>query len=196
MAEYKWLPLEPREAAKLLEGLSVPWWIAGGWAIDLFLGRRTRTHADTDIALLRGTEPALAGCLPSWDIQIAHEGGFIPWDGGPMERPYHQFLARPGAESPWATEFMLEEHADDVWVYRRDARVTLSIAALGRKTVDGVPYICPEVALLYKARGKGIERNAADFESAVAALSPKARGWLLDALLIAHPGHAWIERLR
>lgn len=185
----------PREAAKLLGDLPAPWWIAGGWAIDLFLGRQTRPHADTDVALLRGTEPTLRACLPAWDIQIAHEGQFIPWDGGPMARPYHQFWARPDAESPWALEFMLEEHGGDTWVYRRDARVTLSIASLGRTVADGVPYICPEVALLYKARGKGVERNAADFESALAALSAGERRWLRAALILAHPGHTWIERL-
>ena len=195
MADYEWLPLTPREAAKLLGDLPVPWWIAGGWAIDLFLGRQTRPHADTDTTLLRGTEPSLRACLPAWDIQIAHDGQFISWDGGPLVHPYHQFWARPDPKSPWALEFMLEEHRDDTWVYRRDATVTLPITRLGRTTADGVPYVCPEVALLYKARGKGIERNAADFESAVTELSAEARGWLRDALMLAHPGHAWIERL-
>jgi hypothetical protein len=195
MAGYEWLPLEPREAAKLLGSLSAPWWIAGGWAIDLLLGRQTRPHADTDTTLLRGTEPALRTCLPAWDIKIAHDGQFIPWDGGPVEHPYHQFWARPTPESPWALEFLLEEHSDDTWIYRRDARVTLPLASLGRTTADGVPYISPEVALLYKARGKGIERNAADFESALAALSAEERRWLRDALALAHPGHTWIERL-
>jgi len=195
MGDYEWLPLSPREAAKLLADLPAPWWIVGGWAIDLFLGRQTRPHADTDTALLRGTEPVLREVLPTWDIQIAHDGQFIPWDGTPLEQPYHQFWARPDADGPWAVEFMLEEHVDDMWVYRRDPTVTLPITRLGRTTADGVPYICPEVALLYKARGKGIERNTADFESALSALSAEERRWLRDALILAHPGPAWIERL-
>jgi hypothetical protein len=196
MADYEWLPLSPRETAKLLADLRAPWWVAGGWAIDLFLGRQTRPHADTDTALLRGTEPALREVLPAWDIQIAHDGEFIAWDGGPLEQPYHQFWARPNPESPWALEFMLEEHDNGTWFYRRDTRVMLSIADLGRTTADGVPFICPKVALLYKAWGKGAERNAADFESAFAALSMEERGWLRDALLLAYPGHAWTDRLK
>jgi hypothetical protein len=193
---YEWQPVVPHEAAELLAGLRAPWWIAGGWAIDLFLGRQTRTHADTDVALLRGTEPTLRACLAAWDIQIAHDGQFIQWDGGPLAHPYHQFWARRDSKSPWALEFMLEEHDDDTWVYRRDARVTSSITSLGRTTAGGVPYIGPEVALLYKASGKGVDRNAADFESAVSARSTEERRWLRDALAIAHPGHAWIEPLR
>jgi hypothetical protein len=195
MNDYVWEPLSPQQAFELLAGLRAPWWIAGGWAIDLFLGRQTRPHADLDIALLRGAEPSLRSCLPGWDIQIAHDGTFIPWKGGPILQPYRQFWARPDSESPWAVEFMLEEHSDGTWVYRRDASVTLPLARLGQTTKDGLPYVCPTVALLYKARGKGIERNAADFESAVGALSTQERGWLRDALAFAHPGHDWIERL-
>jgi hypothetical protein len=31
----------------------VPWCIGGGWAIDLWLGRVTRRHADVDVVILR-----------------------------------------------------------------------------------------------------------------------------------------------
>jgi hypothetical protein len=30
-----------------------PWGVGGGWAIDLFIGRKTRPHANVDIAILR-----------------------------------------------------------------------------------------------------------------------------------------------
>jgi hypothetical protein len=195
MADYVWQPITPHRAAELLAGLRARWWIAGGWAIDLFVGRTTRRHGDMDIALPRGSEPALRACLPAWDIQIPHDGQFIPWDGGPMKHPYHQLWARPDLGGPWAFDFMLEEHRDDAWIYRRDERVTLPLVRLDRTTEDGLHYICPEVALLYKARSKAIEHNAADFESAVSALSTGERRWLREALAIAHPGHAWIERL-
>ena len=33
-----WDPLSPTEAQELFSGLSAPWWISGGWAIDLFRG--------------------------------------------------------------------------------------------------------------------------------------------------------------
>ena len=43
----------------LLSALTVPYWIAGGWAIDLAVGRVTRDHADVDIMLLERDEHAL-----------------------------------------------------------------------------------------------------------------------------------------
>src|SRR5207253_191913 len=35
----KWDPLTPEQVRELLRDLTVRWWIAGGWALDLFLGR-------------------------------------------------------------------------------------------------------------------------------------------------------------
>ena len=42
--------MPPAKAAAIAPA---PWFIAGGWAIDLFLGRKTREHADVDFALSR-----------------------------------------------------------------------------------------------------------------------------------------------
>ena len=32
------------------------WFFAGGWAIDLFLGKETRKHSDIEIAILRNDQ--------------------------------------------------------------------------------------------------------------------------------------------
>ena len=37
-----WAPWTPKEVAERLKDVTVPWYVAGGWAIDLFLGRQTR----------------------------------------------------------------------------------------------------------------------------------------------------------
>ena len=44
-----WAPVQPDELAPVLERFAFPWWIAGGWAIDLALGRSTRAHGDVDV---------------------------------------------------------------------------------------------------------------------------------------------------
>ncbi|MGH9027589.1 MAG: nucleotidyltransferase domain-containing protein, partial [Acidimicrobiia bacterium] len=43
---WAWEPLRPTDLRGLLADLRATWWIAGGWALDLFLGRQTRTHED------------------------------------------------------------------------------------------------------------------------------------------------------
>jgi len=45
----EWEPLRPDDAVELLRGLDVPWWIAGGWSLDLFLGYESRPHVDLDV---------------------------------------------------------------------------------------------------------------------------------------------------
>ena len=51
--EHKWAPLSPSEVFNLLENISIPWWIAGGWAIDLFIGHKIREHKDIEILIKR-----------------------------------------------------------------------------------------------------------------------------------------------
>jgi hypothetical protein len=41
------------EVARSLSGLNKPWYVAGGWAIDLYLQQCRRTHKDVDIAVFR-----------------------------------------------------------------------------------------------------------------------------------------------
>ena len=67
----RWQPRTPREVATFFAALDVPWWIAGGWAIDLFVGRQTREHEDIDILILRRDQHAVRALLESWDVQAA-----------------------------------------------------------------------------------------------------------------------------
>ena len=56
----EWESLRPDAAVELLRDLDVPWWIAGGWSLDLFLGYELRPHEDLDVAVLRRDHLRLA----------------------------------------------------------------------------------------------------------------------------------------
>lgn len=43
-----WAPLSVAGMRSVMAGFPAPWWIAGGWAVDLSLGRQTRPHGDID----------------------------------------------------------------------------------------------------------------------------------------------------
>jgi hypothetical protein len=204
--EYVWSGMTPRDIAQLLAAFDRPWWVAGGWAIDLALGRETRTHADMDIALLRGDEVAVHRLLPDWEFHIAHDGAFILWDGdAPLALPMHQFWVRRDPAGPWDFEVLLEDHDDaGRWHYRRDSQVTLPLDRFGAAS-DGIPHVALEVALLYKAKGQEVEqsdapvwraKNAEDFESALPALDAAQRAWLAEAVGATSPEHPWLARLR
>src|SRR5438874_1630364 len=44
---------ELRETTGLMSGFGKPWLVAGGWALDLYVGRSTRRHNDVDLAIFR-----------------------------------------------------------------------------------------------------------------------------------------------
>jgi hypothetical protein len=201
-SHHAWSALSPAEARELFGGFQRSWWVAGGWAIDLFLGRQTRRHEDIDIAILRGDEVTMASMLAGWEICVAHDGKLTPWPGDrPLAMPMHQFWVRREAGGPWTFEVLLEDHdGAGTWRYRRDHRIAAPIGRFGRVSHDSIPYVAPEVALLYKARRHEvaksvIEKSAADFAAALPALDDDARAWLRGALGAAHPGHPWVEVL-
>jgi len=64
--QLPWSPLDPAALPDLLAGVGAPWWLAGGWAIDAFVGRVTRVHEDIDVLVLRRDQAAFRSALTSW----------------------------------------------------------------------------------------------------------------------------------
>ena len=159
----EWEPLRPADAAELLGGLDVPWWIAGGWALDEFA---PRAHEDLDVMVLRRDIERVVAALPGWELD---DKGNSMW-------------ARPRCAAHWHLELVLDEADGDTWRYRRDARVTRPIASLG------APHgpLVPEVVLLYKAKDDS-EKARSDFAAVVPVLGAEARAWLRDAVELANP---------
>lgn len=120
-----WEPLTPAEVARELGGLPCPWWIAGGWAIDLHLGRQSRTHADVDVLLLRPDQLSVQRHLAGWDLQAADPPGTLrPWvEGETLASEIHDIWCRRSPSSPWCLQLMIDDAEEDAWVYRRDARI-------------------------------------------------------------------------
>lgn len=133
---------------RLLAGLPIDWWIAGGWALDVE-GRRP--HKDIDVAVLRPDHERVREHLRDWDLQIAHRGTLREWNGGPVGPPENAVWARPTPADAWHIDFKIEAVEGDEWVYRRDPAVRRRVAELG-VVVDGIPYLSPDLAHLYATR--------------------------------------------
>src|SRR5207249_11802319 len=132
-----------------LEG---PWFVAGGWAIDLFLGRETRHHDDIEVAIFRSDQQAVRQYLNGWEFSKVVAGKREPWQGDErLALPVHEIHAR-GPRDPGEIEILLNESDGTLWRFRRDLRVTRSLSEIGGKSNDGIPYLAPEVMLLYKAK--------------------------------------------
>jgi len=195
---HNWDPMTPDLVYELLRGVSVPWWIAGGWAIDLFLGRQTRPHDDTDVLIRRDDQLALQAFLSDWDLHKTQQPGLKPWPKGEFLNPgVNDVWCRRTPDSPWSLQFMLLDTQDDSWVFRRDSTITGPIASLGMATDSGIPYLSPDIQLLYKARSETVNKDDADFRNCAPLLEPEKREWLLSCLEQRLPdGHQWIALLR
>jgi hypothetical protein len=60
---------EPLRLAALMSGFDKPWFVAGGWAIDLFLGRIRRHHKDLDFTIFRHDQLTLQQHLADFDLK-------------------------------------------------------------------------------------------------------------------------------
>jgi hypothetical protein len=190
------LPPEIHAVAAVLRELDAPWAVAGGWALDLALGRITRPHADVDVAVFRDDQGALRAALPSWDFAAVVGGRLAPWEGAArLELPVHEVHARaPAGAPPFALELLLNERDGVDWVYRRDPAVRLPLACALRRVPGGVRVLAPEVVLLYKSKAPRLA-DEADFLAARPLLDAEGRAWLRDALLRARPDHPWAAAL-
>jgi hypothetical protein len=188
--------VRPAELPALLAGLEVSWWVAGGWALDLFLGRETRAHEDIDVAILRRDQLALHRHLLGRDLRYSTpEHTLEPWTGSSLELPVHGIWARRsgGDSGPWTCEFLLNEERDGDWVYRRNESVTRPVNEIGGMR-DGVPFLSPEIVLLYKSTEES-PKSASDCEAVLPSLETHARSWLAEALTTCEPRHAWLAGL-
>ncbi|MGJ8690489.1 MAG: nucleotidyltransferase domain-containing protein [Gammaproteobacteria bacterium] len=194
LSNANWDSASPSDAANWLSNISVSWWIAGGWALDLFLGRETRLHGDLDIGVLRRDVATVLRSLSDWETFEAKDGALTPLvHTTPSPGVNSLWCRRVGAKS-WKFEFMLDESDGEFWLYRRDSRIRRSVSDLVHHTSSGIPYLAPEVQLLYKAKHTR-SRDEADFQAVIAHLGEESRNWLRQSLVQTLPSHPWISVL-
>ena len=61
------------EIAEALDGVEIPFWLRGGWALEFLLGRITRDHADIDLVAWREDRDAIVQTLTSRGFEHVRE---------------------------------------------------------------------------------------------------------------------------
>ena len=190
---------DPEEVARttlaLMADFGAPWCVAGGWALDLFLGRATRQHSDVELAVFRRDQSRLRAHFHGWAFTVSVDGRRETWQHGEaLELPVHEIHAYSPDEPTRSIEFLLNERDAANWIFRRKPEIVLP---LDRATVDsefGVAALSPEIVLLFKAKSPRA-KDEADFLATIPAMSDSRRGWLRSALLAFDPNHPWVQPL-
>jgi hypothetical protein len=194
--DTEWAPLTIDQVRTRFAEVAVPWWVAGGHAIDMFLGWQTRPHADLDIEMFRPDRDVLFDVFPEWDLHLMAGGALTPFiRGKDVALGVFAVWGRPNPAGPWAVEVMLADGDMTEWRFRRDNAVTLPGNQLLRHTRDGIPYCTPEVQLLYKAK-MARPKDDVDLGRCLRRLTSSQRGWLAAAISRSEPHHPWVATLR
>ena len=187
-----WAAWTPAEVAERLLSVTAPWYVAAGWALDLFIGGIGREHDDIEIGVPQERFDEITDALPSFEWDVVGEGWIWPF---PEEAANHyQTWLREPSTGRYRLNVFREPHIADQWVCRRCVSITLGYDELILRTPDGIPYVIPEVALLFKAKGLR-EKDDADFQRVLPAMDRSRRVRLSEWISQVHPGHPWLERL-
>ena len=173
------------------------WCIAGGWAIDLYIGRQTRAHEDLELVVLRRDFKLLFEQFQKFHprkIISGEQATFLPWHGEPIESEVIQ-MRLDDLDSNTPCDLLLTPAEGDQWICRRNEAIQRPLSDVINHTCDGVPFLAPEIVLLFKAKYVR-EKDRHDFDRVISLMSPPAKNWLREKLAIVHPNHAWLMRLQ
>ena len=188
----RWAAWTPDQLRDRLGPVDVPWCVAAGWAIDLFVGRQTREHGDLELAVPRSAWGEVRARLEGLSFQVADDGLLWPLDQVHLDRSFQtwgfddQGIAR--------VDVFRERHDGPTWICRRDDRIRRPYSDVIELSGTGIPYLAPEIVLLFKAKHDR-DKDRHDLRTALPGMDDARRSWLRSALELVHPGHPWLSRL-
>jgi len=204
-------------------GMGIDYAICGGHAIDLFLGHKTRPHKDLDVVVFWEDRDKVIQYMlnDGWEIyepcgmEHLHKINNIHnqkraksniWCVRP-NNPHYTFTEQ-GVDM-FAVEFDNSEQTDldyieflfntrngEDFLYARNHDVKMKLKAVILKSKD-IPYLAPEMVLLYKSTADSEAAYQLDFENTLPKLSNEQLCWLKNALCTMFPkGHRWRNAIK
>jgi hypothetical protein len=187
----------PDQVTEALDGLAAPWAVAGGWALDLWLGKQTREHEDIEITVPALFFPEVQARLEARGLKLFSNvnGEVVALQPGEARGPegFQTWVTDPAAQA-WILDIFREPGDAETWIYRRTGELSAPRTWASGRTAAGIPYVAPQVVLLFKAKPMR-DKDLADFARIAPMLPPDDRAWLAASLSLIQPGHPWIERL-
>lgn len=176
-----------------------PWAVCGGWAIDIYLNRKTREHKDLDITIHRCHQLDMQAFLVNrgWILQKVESVGLEHWALGEyLELPIHNVWCSHSEFTPNYLEVLYSETTETNYVFRRHQDIQMPLDDAFLIASSGIPILAPEVVLLFKA--KTSENNPDyqhDFDTILPTLTSKQRMWLKQSIVTVYKVHEWLKLL-
>jgi hypothetical protein len=209
------------EANALLKNMGLPYAFCGGYAIELFLGCTVRRHGDIDISAFWADRDDIIRHFHSlgWQVYEMCGGGvahsitdtqrqlklkrniFCFADGcdlvhlTPTDEPDMAWLDfdHKGQSKLNFIEFLFNDKYDDEFLYARNAEIKLPMSKAVLYSED-IPYLAPELVLLYKSTDTEREGYQLDYDSAITEMNAEQLTWFNNALKTMNPqGHKWLR---
>ena len=168
----------------IMDKFGFPWFIAGGWAIDLFLDRETRTHDDIEIGIYREHQMKLQKYFEKRKKYYINNKSLIgkhtkvEWNKEYLRLPIHELYIE---YNDFEIEVLLNERDEANWIYRRNEKIKHNEQTVILNTKDGIPYLCPEIVLLYKTK-EIREKDIQDIKNASTKMNDSQIKWLIDSI--------------
>lgn len=169
---------------KSMDKFGFPWFVAGDWAIDLFLKRETRTHQGIEIGIYRKQQMKLYRHFEKnkkWYIDNTSRIGKVvkkEWNKEYLRLPIHDvYIAYDDLEM----KVVLHEKDEDHWLYTANPEIRLEESRAILVAENGIPYLCPEIVSLYKTRDMG-DVDLEDIANALGKMNEAQRKWLIDSI--------------
>ncbi|HBL85335.1 MAG: hypothetical protein A2Y17_01970 [Clostridiales bacterium GWF2_38_85] len=205
----------------MLQNKNFEYAICGGFAIDLFLGYNSRKHGDIDILAYWKDRDEIILYMKSigFDVYEMLGGGKvhrITDIGKQYKSKRNIFCCKADCELVQLSEtqeddiyfinfqhigqsklnfieFLFNDKSDKHFLYARNHNVkrNLKDVILFNKNI---PYLAPEICLLYKSTDTEREGYQQDYELAIRAMSSEQIEWLNNAISFMNPdGHKWLN---
>ena len=206
----------------LMLDIGVNYAICGGFAIDLFLGCKTRAHKDLDVSVYwEDRDRIIKHMLDSgWDIYEPcgdslgrlHKISSISdqkrarsnvWCVKPGNAHYKftkhekdmfavEFDGSEQAEFDFV-ELLFNTKSDGYFLHARNHDIKMPMNDAIIK-IGNTPCLAPEMALLYKSTAADNAEYQLDFEIAWTKMNEMQRAWLKKSLAVMFSdGHKWLE---
>jgi hypothetical protein len=187
---------------RFMERWEGPWWVVGGWAIDLWVGEVTREHEDIELCVPRQDQLGLRTLVADWRWYAPRDGKWAPFGEERMlESPSSMWQLRSPTvlrddDLPPRWEFLLTDVDGGEWVFERDKTIRLPLERVIVRSPLGPPVASPEIVLLHKAFNNPLRaKDEHDFLWVKDRVEPKRRAWLREHLRRLLPQHRWLPQL-